>query len=86
MKIIDEIEKSRLSDNEMNAVTGGLAYTLTIAENCSETQKYSYCSMKFEITECYTKLSCPSTYYWACTGPSVSQYQECSPHAIIIKR
>ena len=86
MKIIQEIEKGRLTENEMNSVTGGLSYTLSIGENCNEKQKYSFCTMNFEITECNTKLSCPAKYYYACTGSNVNQYQQCGPDVIIIRR
>ena len=84
MKIIDEIEKSRLSDNEMNAVTGGLSFTLTVCDGCSEKQKYNYCSSRFEICECNTKISCPATYLYACTGTEPSKWHSCPGFGTII--
>ena len=64
MKIINEIEKSRL-----NEITGGV----DVGENCSVTVTYRSCASlgnnNFEVTECLVKLSCPSSYYF-CDGPS----------------
>lgn len=75
MKIIKEIEKSRLSESNMNAINGGIQ----VGENCSENVIYRSCASldgkNFEVTDCYNKLSCPASYF-ACSGPD--SYRTCS--------
>jgi hypothetical protein len=70
MKIINEIEKSRL-----NEITGGV----DVGENCSVTVPYRSCASlgnnSFEVSECLLKLSCPSNYH-VCTG--TENYTSCS--------
>ena len=78
MKIIEEIEKSRLNEKEMNAITGGLS--VTIAEECSKKVPYSSCSSRFKITECYAFVQCPDRYIYACTSPNTKDYHDCSKY------
>lgn len=70
MKIINEIEKSRL-----NEITGGV----DVGENCSVTVPYRSCASlggnSFEVTECLLKLSCPSNYH-VCSGSD--NYSSCT--------
>lgn len=80
MKIIQEIEKSRLSEENMNELVGGL---LTPGDMCSEKVKFSSCSMKHEIVECFSKETC-SFYYYDCTGPDNSQKNLCQPYLNIL--
>lgn len=70
MKIINEIEKSRL-----NEITGGV----NVGENCSVNVTYRSCdsigNIGFRVSECLTKLSCPSNYH-VCSGSD--NYTSCS--------
>lgn len=70
MKIINEIEKSRL-----NEITGGV----DVGENCSVTVPYRSCAslgnLMYEVSECLLKLSCPSNYH-VCSGSD--NYSSCT--------
>ncbi len=81
MKIIEEIEKSRLTDENMAAIVGGVS----IGENCSEKVKFTSCSSRFEICECATKISCTVSYYYSCTGPGKNDKNSCPGFWVVIK-
>ena len=70
MKIIKEIEKSRLTENGMKGIKGG------VGENCSAGAVYESCRAKYSYAPCAMKLSCESQYYF-CTGPEASQKESC---------
>lgn len=71
MKIIKEIEKSRLTEESLNELKGG------VGENCSSEAIYEICDSKYSFASCNMKLSCPSQYVH-CTGPEASQKTICS--------
>ena len=76
MKIIEEIEKSRLTDENMAAITGGFSSDFTVVgpEQCNENDKYNKCH-EYEIRPCLKLLTC-SSFFWNCTGKD--DYSSCS--------
>ena len=70
MKIIKEIEKSRLTENGMKGIKGG------VGENCSAEAIYEACGRNYSYVPCAMKLSCGSQYFY-CTGPEASQKESC---------
>ncbi|MBR0054524.1 MAG: hypothetical protein IJP65_04380 [Bacteroidales bacterium] len=70
MKIIKEIEKSRLTEDTLNELKGG------VGENCSSGSIYQACGSKYSYAPCAMKLSCGGQYYY-CTGPQASQKTTC---------
>lgn len=70
MKIIKEIEKSRLTEDTLNELKGG------VGENCSPANVYESCGANHSYVPCAMKLSCESLYYY-CTGPEASQKEPC---------
>lgn len=78
MKILNEIEKSRLSKNLMSIIIGG--ESPVPGENCSQENVYQTClnvGIHNYINECFTKFNCPSSYFY-CTGPELGQKEMCS--------
>lgn len=78
MKILKEIESSRLSNDNMHVVLGGLTNP---GDQCSEEVTYRSCGTlggnNFEVTSCLAKLSCPTAYF-TCSGPELEQLNNCS--------
>ena len=72
MKIIKEIEKSRLTENGMKRIKGGVGN----GENCSSEAIYEACGRNYSYVPCAMKLSCDSQYFY-CTGPEASQKESC---------
>ena len=70
MKIIKEIEKNRLTEENLNELKGG------VGENCSAEAIYKICDSGYSFEPCLMKLSCGSQYIY-CTGPDVSQKKIC---------
>lgn len=70
MKIIKEIEKSRLTEESLNELKGG------VGENCSSEAIYNYCGKKYSFDPCAMYLACGSQYYY-CTGTEASQKETC---------
>lgn len=63
MKIIKEIEKSRLTENGLKEIKGGAGNN---PGNCTEELKYRTCGsandLTYEIRPCALKLTCPASY------------------------
>ena len=63
MKIIKEIEKSRLTENGLKGIKGGAGNN---PGNCTEELKYRTCAsandLTYEIRPCALKLTCPASY------------------------
>ena len=78
MKIIKEIEKSRLTENGMQVITGGATNP---GDQCSEEVTYRSCgsigNIHFNVVPCAVKLSCPTAYY-TCSGPGSDQLLSCT--------
>ena len=74
MKIIKEIEKSRLTEDGMNDIKGGVS----VGQNCTAEIAYQTCGAKFVVKPCAVNISCGSVYHF-CTGPEDSQKLNC-PH------
>lgn len=72
MKIIKEIEKSRLTEDGMYGIKGGVGN----GENCSSEAIYEACGRKYSYAPCAMKLSCDSQYFY-CTGPEPAQKETC---------
>lgn len=70
MKIIKEIEKSRLTEESLNELKGG------IGENCSAEAIFENCGKKYSFSPCAMYLACGSQYYY-CTGAGNSQKETC---------
>lgn len=77
MKIIKEIEQGRLSEIDLNEITGGVGNN---PGNCTDELKYRTCGsandLIYEIRPCALKLTCPASYvvcgagddYFICTS------------------
>lgn len=77
MKIIKEIEKSRLSKSSMGIIIGG--ESSVPGENCSQENVYLTCKnegIHKYFNECFNKFNCPSNYF-NCTGPGLGQKEMC---------
>lgn len=63
MKIIKEIEKSRLTVNRMSRITGG---TGNEPESCTDEILHRTCGsvggILYEVIPCVAKVICPSSY------------------------
>ena len=83
MKIIKEIEKSRLTEDGMNGIKGGIS----VGENCSADVLYRSCASSngqlFQVSVCPMKLSCPSQYA-CCSGPK--QYDSCNTTTMYVRK
>ena len=70
MKIIKEIEKSRLTEDALNELKGG------VGENCSAEDIYEKCGRKFSFASCAMYLACENAYFY-CIGPEDSKKESC---------
>ncbi len=79
MKIIEEIEKSRLTDENMASITGGMS---AWPERCANKEVYQECFEKYYTQECMVhRLDCG--VYWYCNQKSYWEspcrgYGECN--------
>ena len=79
MKIIEEIEKSRLTDENMAAITGGVKGG---PEDCVKVE-YRSCDHVYKTQECMIhRLDCDSYMYcgpdWYMNSPCTGCYGECN--------
>ncbi len=73
MKIIEEIEKSRLTEDGMTNIIGGEGNTCNSPNN-----PYLSCGEKYKFDSCKLWITCNSEYY-LCVGTQTSQKEACRP-------
>lgn len=66
MKIINEIEKSRLNEENMNLLKGGDNSCGT--HSCEKVNNQTY-----KVTACATKIVCPKQYVYCAVGSAAKE-------------
>jgi hypothetical protein len=72
MKIINEIEKSRLNEENMHQINGGDGEACNPYVTCEPVNNQTY-----QVSTCVTKVVCPKDYL-LCLSPGSSTKWSCS--------